>query len=213
MEALPKLYCEDIPTATTGLAKAARSFYKRGWVLGTAGNFSAVVSRNPLHLAITATGLHKGQLRPEDFLIVDAKGAVLTGDGRPSAETVLHLSIARATGAAAVLHTHSIWATVLSDVHSAAEGLELEGYEMLKGLAGVTTHEHREWVPILENSQDYLQLASEMTDVLAARPAVHGILLRRHGLYTWGRDVPEGRRHVEILEFLLEAAGRLNQGR
>ena len=213
MEALPKLYCEDIPAATTALAKAGKSFYKRGWVLGTSGNFSAVVSRNPLRLAITATGLHKGQLRPEDFLTVDTNAAVLTGEGRPSAETVLHLSIARATGAMAILHTHSIWATVLSEVHSAAGGLELEGYEMLKGLAGVTTHEHREWVPILENSQDYVQLASEMADLLGSKPAIHGILLRRHGLYTWGRDVPEGRRHIEILEFLFEAAGRLNQGR
>jgi methylthioribulose-1-phosphate dehydratase len=197
------------------LAKAGRSFYERGWVLGTAGNFSAVVSREPLRLAITATGLHKGELEREDFLIVDESGAVLTGAGRPSAETVLHLSIARATGAMAILHTHSIWATVLSEVHSADGGFELGGYEMLKGLAGVTTHEHREWVPILENSQNYPQLASEIRDLLALKPATHGILLRRHGLYTWGRDILEARRHVEILEFLFEAAGRLqmNPGR
>ncbi len=215
MEALPKLYCEDIPRATAALAKAGKSFYERGWVLGTAGNFSAVVSREPLRLAITATGLHKGELEDKDFLIVDGNGAVLTGEGRPSAETVLHISIARATGAMAILHTHSTWATLLSEAHGATGGIELEGYEMLKGLAGVTTHEHREWVPILENSQDYLQLASQIHDLLAWKPAIHGILLRRHGLYTWGRDILEARRHVEILEFLFEAAGRLqmNPGR
>jgi ribulose-5-phosphate 4-epimerase/fuculose-1-phosphate aldolase len=37
---------------------------------------------------------------------------------------------------------------------------------------------------------------------------VHGFLLSRHGLYTWGRDLAEARRHVEIFEFLFEAVAR-----
>ena len=201
---------EDIPAVVAALAKTGRSFYERGWVLGTAGNFSAVVSRKPLRLAITASGVHKGELDCKDFLVIDERGAVLSGQGRPSAETALHIAIAEATDAGAVLHTHSMWATIVSERRTAAGGISVEGYEMLKGLAGVTTHEHREWVPILENSQDYALLASEISDLLIARPAIHGILLRRHGLYTWGRDLFEARRHVEILEFLFEVAGRLD---
>jgi methylthioribulose-1-phosphate dehydratase len=34
------------------------------------------------------------------------------------------------------------------------------------------------------------------------------LLLKAHGLYTWGADVAEARRHVEILEFLLEVLTR-----
>lgn len=200
---------DDPSTVVTRLTNVGNSFYQRGWVLGTAGNFSAVLNREPLRLAITASGLHKGELEPKDFLSVDEHGTVLEGTGRPSAETGLHLAIAQTTSAGAVLHTHSIWATILSDVHAAQQGIALQGFEMLKGLAGVRTHEHREWVPILENSQDYPWLASEIARLIAAQPAIHGILLRRHGLYTWGRDVSEARRHVEILEFLFEAAGRL----
>ena len=79
---------------------------------------------------------------------------------------------------------------------------------MLKGLAGVTTHQHSEWVPILENTQDYAALAREVGRLLEEKPAIHGFLLRRHGLYTWGKDVFEARRHVEILEFLFEVLGR-----
>jgi len=79
---------------------------------------------------------------------------------------------------------------------------------MLKGLGGVTSHEHREWLPILENSQDIPALARQVEATLQRHPGAHGFLLRAHGLYTWGCDLVEARRHVEILEFLLEVLGR-----
>ena len=97
---------------------------------------------------------------------------------------------------------------VVERVRLASSGVAIEGYEMLKGLEGVSTHRHREWVPILENDQDVASLAREVRAALRAHPAAHGFLLRRHGLYTWGRSLKEARRHVEILEFLLEAQGR-----
>lgn len=198
----------DFPTVVKAMARAARSFYKRGWMLGTSGNLSAVLSRDPIRMAITASGLHKGELQDSDFLIVDESGSVLSGAGRPSAETLLHSAIAQATDAGAVFHTHSVWATILSETQWLEGGVELDGYEMLKGLAGVVTHEQREWIPIIENSQDYRLLSGEISGLLASNAAIHGILLRRHGLYTWGRDISEARRHVEILEFLFEVAGR-----
>jgi methylthioribulose-1-phosphate dehydratase len=194
------------------LAEIGRSFYQRGWVFGTSGNFSAVVSERPLRLAITQTGLDKGALDPEQFLEIDEAARVIRGNGQPSAETGLHLAIVRAGGAGAVLHTHSLWSTVLSDVFSADGAVTLEGFEMLKGLRGVHTHEHREILPIFENSQDITQLAVQVQALLKRDPAVHGFLLRRHGLYTWGQDLAEAKRHVEILEFLLEIFGRSRNG-
>ena len=132
------------------LAEIGRSFYSRGWVLGTSGNFSAVVSREPLRLAITLTGLDKGKLAPAQFLEMDEDAKIIRGKGRPSAEALLHLAIVHGREAGAVLHTHSVWSTVLSGAHAADGGFALEGYEMLKGLEGVRTHEHREWLPIFE---------------------------------------------------------------
>jgi methylthioribulose-1-phosphate dehydratase len=144
-----------------------------------------------------------------DIIEVDAGGAALRpDDGKPSAEARLHGEIAGARGAGAVLHTHSVWSTVLSDRHHAAGGLAIAGYEMLKGLAGITTHEHREWIPILENDQDMTRLAGQVRHVLAEHRTCHAFLLRRHGLYTWGETLPDAVRHVEILEFLFEAVGR-----
>jgi methylthioribulose-1-phosphate dehydratase len=203
----------ESPQIETLLASLGRHCHNRGWVLGTSGNFSAVLSRAPLSVTITSSGLDKGNLLPEHFVQVDAHGAMTGGAGRPSAETALHLVIVNLMQAGVVLHTHSVWSTLLSDVYAGQHGFWIEGYEMLKGLQGVETHEHREWLPILENDQDMKRLSAIVETVLQEHPQVHGFLLRRHGLYTWGRDLAEARRHLEILEFLLEVIGRTHSGR
>lgn len=191
------------------LIEIGRRFDARNWVLGTSGNFSVVTGRAPLRLLMTCSGRSKGALRGGDFVEIDAGGtAVPVGSGKPSAEAPLHVAIARARAAGAVLHTHSIWSTLLSDWHAPAGGLAIDGYEMLKGLEGIATHEHREWIPILENDQDMSRLAERVRGLLTAEPHIHAFLLRRHGLYTWGETLSLAVRHVEILEFLLEAVGR-----
>ena len=191
------------------LIEVGRRFYGRNWVLATSGNFSAVISESPLHVCMTRSGAHKGLLTSRDFVTIDDEANPVDRiSGRPSAEARLHIEIVKARHAGAVLHTHSVWATMLSDRHSAEAGLAIEGFEMLKGLEGVTTHLHREWVPILENDQDMTRLAEAMARTLKEHPAAHAVLLRGHGLYTWGRTVAEAERHVEALEFLLETVGR-----
>jgi methylthioribulose-1-phosphate dehydratase len=190
------------------LAEIGKGFYARGWVLGTSGNFSAVISREPLRLAITSTGLDKSSLTPAQFLEMDEAANIVRGNGRPSAEALLHLAIARGVEAGGVLHTHSVWSTVLSGSHASQGGIALEGFEMLKGLEGVRTHKHREWLPILENSQDMIELGERVSKTLRECPGIHGFLLREHGLYTWGANLQEAKRHVEILEFLMEVLVR-----
>jgi methylthioribulose-1-phosphate dehydratase len=194
----------------SSLAVISRSFYARGWVLGTSGNFSAVLTREPLRLAITASGADKGELNTEQIVVVGQEANQSEDStSKPSAEALLHVKVVLERGAGAVLHTHSVWSTVLSNVHAAAGGILIEGFEMLKGLEGVKTHEHREWLPIVENSQDMRALAETVSKILALYPDAHGFLLRQHGLYTWGADLGKAKRHVEILEFLLETMGRL----
>src|SRR5262245_35135192 len=195
------------------LAEAAKGFYQRGWVVGTSGNFSAVVSSEPLRLVITSSGVDKGRLTTDQFVQVDGDGNVVAGEGRPSDETKLHLTIVRHRPAMAVLHTHSVWSTTLSTLSINDSGIEIAGYEMLKGLAGVHTHKHQESLPIMDNSQNMDELARELEELLHWRPDAHGFLLRGHGLYTWGGSVDEARRHVEILEFLLEVVGRTHFAR
>ena len=189
------------------LVEIGRDFYGRGWVLGTSGNFSAVTSREPLRLAITASGVDKGKLAAAQILEIDQEGKVIAGQGKPSDETKLHLTVVRTRGANAVLHTHSVWSTILSLKNHGS--LEIEGFEMLKGLSGILTHEHVERLPIIDNSQNMTSLSATVAETLEKHPEAHGFLLRGHGLYTWGASLSEARRHVEIFEFLLEATGRM----
>jgi methylthioribulose-1-phosphate dehydratase len=191
------------------LAEVGQRCYARGWALGTSGNFSALISRDPFRLAITASGKDKRALCAADVVTVGQEGEVVEASSdRPSAETLLHLTIVRMRQAGAILHTHSIWGTILSDRCASAGGVGICGYEMLKGLRGVATHEHREWIPILENDQDMPRLACAVAEVLERNPDAHAVLLCRHGLYTWGETLVEAERHVEILEFLFEAVCR-----
>jgi methylthioribulose-1-phosphate dehydratase len=205
------------PLADTGpqvaaLRQCGRAFYDRGWSLGTSSNYSVVIDRQPLELVITASGKDKGRLSADDFVRVDEEGnPVVPGQPAASAETLIHVALAgRLPHIGCVLHTHSVWGTLLSDLYYDDGGFFIEGYEMLKGLDGVATHEHREWVAIFDNTQDMAKLATQIRSRLEKldQPLRHGFLIRRHGLYTWGETVEEARHHVEIFEFLFECVGR-----
>lgn len=200
--------------AIRALQDVAALFYEHGWAYGTSGNYSVVLARQPLRLLITASGRDKRALRDDDFVVVDAQARpVRRGAPQPSAETWLHVVLAQQPGVGAILHTHSIWNTLLSEVHFAAGVVELAGFEMLKGLAGITTHHTRVHIPIYDNTQDIPALAEQLRTQFArpGQPPQHAFLMRGHGLYTWGRDLAEARRHVEILEFLLELAARRDE--
>jgi methylthioribulose-1-phosphate dehydratase len=199
----------NLPELASTLASIAKSLHARGWLLGTSGNLSAVVEREPLQLAMSPSGIDKGELTPQQVLTIDEHAKVISGHAvKPSDESLLHIRIVKQRGAGAVLHTHSVWNTMLSDLFSSEGGVNIENYEMLKGLQGVRTHEHREWLPIIRNSQDMHALADTVAGTLNDHEAAHGFLLERHGLYTWGENLAQAKRHVEILEFLLETLGR-----
>ncbi len=200
---------DEFNEIVVGLAAVAKGFHARGWLLGTSGNLSAVVQREPLRLAMSPSGVDKGELKPEQLLSIDEDARIVSAhEGKPSDESLLHIRIVKERGAGAVLHTHSVWNTILSDLYASEGGVTIKGYEMLKGLQGVRTHEHTEFLPIIENSQNMPALAEMVGTTLNKHPTVHGFLLQRHGLYSWGRTLAEAKRHVEILEFLLETMGR-----
>jgi methylthioribulose-1-phosphate dehydratase len=193
------------------LRAIGREFHRRGWSVGGSSNFSSLVSREPLRFLITASGRDKGRLGSDDFVVVKEDGLPVEPNGpRPSAETALHSAIYGGTDAGAVLHVHSVWETLLTDLKADADELVIEGFEMLKGFAGIATHEYPKQVEIFDNSQQMNDLAKRLGRRLAdhERPLQHGFLLRRHGLYAWGRDIGEARRHVEVFEFLFEVLAR-----
>ncbi|HVK63539.1 MAG TPA: methylthioribulose 1-phosphate dehydratase [Polyangium sp.] len=187
--------------AATLLSLASRC-HARGWAQATSGNFSVRLDAH--RFIITKSGRDKGALQAEDLLVVDLEGNPLT-EGRPSAETPLHAQIyRRRPGITAVAHTHSVAATVLSRALLAEGYVVLSGFEMLKALVGISTHESSIRLPIFPNDQDVSRLAGQVDAELGGDDCVYGYLLAGHGLYTWGENVNEAARHVEAIEFLLE---------
>jgi methylthioribulose-1-phosphate dehydratase len=205
---------EQLQSKLDSLCATARWCYARGWVPATSGNFSVrSVEGTGERIFITPSGLDKGTLTPEHLLEIDRDGQPVDSNAKPSAETVLHLVLYTARPQAnAILHVHTVWNTLLSGQFAGKPFVSIEGYEILKGLSGVTTHQHQERVPLIENTQDYAALERELKAALEKYSAAHGVLLSRHGLYTWGQSVAAARRHLEALEFLFEVEARRLMG-
>lgn len=156
-------------------------------------------------VCISSSGLDKGYLRVKDLMWVDLQGQAIQDHRRPSAETLLHTTIYQSFPAVqCVLHTHTIHNTILSKMQEGAGSLQLAGFELLKALEGIDTHEVSVDIPILENSQDMEQLSEKVKQLLRDQPETKAFLLSGHGLYTWGKSIASAKRQVEALEFLFE---------
>ena len=179
------------------IAELARA----GWTPATSSNFSERLDER--HAAITVSGRDKGRLTPEDIMVVDFDGRPVATDLRPSAETLLHTRLYRRfPEVGCVLHTHSPVQTVASRLYATQGHVHLQGYELLKALHGNTTHDIAIDLPVFPNTQDMTVLAAQV-DALLDRQPMWGYLIDGHGLYAWGRDMAEARRHLEAFEFLL----------
>ena len=173
-----------------------------GWTPATSSNFSRRLDDR--HAAITVSGRDKGKLSEADIMVVDFDGQAVGSDHRPSAETLLHTQLYRRFPAVGcILHTHSRNQTVASRLFAGAGHVRLEGYELLKAFRGNDTHEAAIDVPVFPNTQDMNTLAAQV-DALLDRQPLWGYLIDGHGLYAWGRDMAEARRHLEAFEFLLD---------
>ncbi len=179
----------------------ARELSAAGWTPATSSNFSRRLDDR--HAAITVSGRDKGRLTEADIMVVDFDGKAISNNHRPSAETLLHTQLYRRFAEiGCVLHTHSRTQTVASRLYAEAGHVRLEGYELLKAFAGITTHEMAIELPVLPNTQDMPSLAARVDALLNDR-CMWGYLIDGHGLYAWGRDMAEARRHIEAFEFLL----------
>ena len=183
------------------LIENTRELAALGWTPATSSNFSLRLDAE--RAAITVSGRDKGKLVEDDIMVVDFDGAPVATSQRPSAETLLHTQLYRRfPEIGCVLHTHSHVQTVASRLFSAQGHVRLEGYELLKAFHGNSTHEAAIDLPVLPNTQDMPELAARVETLLDTQ-CMWGYLIDGHGLYAWGRDMAEARRHLEAFEFLL----------
>lgn len=198
----PASFAERLHACGVEIARTGAELAARGWTPATSSNFSMRIDDGTI--AVTISGRDKGALTPADVMAVGLDGKPLDAALRPSAETSLHLQIYRrlpATGA--VLHTHSRNQTVASRLFAADGVIPLQGWELQKAITGYTTHDSRLDVPVFPNSQDMRDIEARVDAWLEAGNPLHAYLIDGHGLYTWGPGMPEARRHLEALEFLL----------
>jgi methylthioribulose-1-phosphate dehydratase len=186
------------------LVEAVRFLNGKGWTPATSSNFSALIPGQEEVVAISRSGVDKAAFGSDDIILVDRLGRVAWPEGaKASAETLIHLAVYELFQPGAVLHTHSVHATACSLLHAREGEVCFSGLELLKGLAGVTTHETSVRVPIFPNDQDMARFADLLRRELR-QDDTQGFLIEGHGLYTWGTTVAEARRHVEVFEFLFE---------
>ncbi|HET7930611.1 MAG TPA: methylthioribulose 1-phosphate dehydratase [Rhodanobacteraceae bacterium] len=198
----PAGFTEQLHACGVEIARVGAEFAARGWTPATSSNFSLRIDAT--HVAVTISGRDKGALTPDDVMAVDLDGHALDPALKSSAETALHLQIYRRlpeTGA--VLHTHSHNQTVASRLFAAAGVIRLRGWELQKAITGYTTHESELQLPVFPNSQAMEDIEARVDHWLDAGKPLYAYLIEGHGLYTWGRDMPESRRHLEALEFML----------
>lgn len=194
---------------TRQIIEAGRFLYGRGWSPATSSNYSTRLAAD--QALLTVSGKHKGQLTENDVLATDLAGNSLEPGKKPSAETLLHTQLyAWRADIGAVLHTHSVNATVLSRL-TPGDQLLLEDYELQKAFSGVTTHEGQVRVPIFANDQDIAHLAGQVQQWLDTHPDCVGYLIRGHGLYTWGSQMSDALRQIEAFEFLFECELKTRQ--
>jgi methylthioribulose-1-phosphate dehydratase len=190
---------DELRRAAGEIITNVRELAAAGWTPATSSNFSRRLDDR--HAAITVSGRDKGKLVEDDIMVVDFDGNPVATHHRPSAETLLHTQLyKRFPDIGCILHTHSQNQTIASRLFAGRGYLRMEGYELLKAFHGNETHESEVVVPVLPNSQDMHTLAAQV-DCLLDRP-MWGYLIDGHGLYAWGRDMAEARRHLEAFEFL-----------
>ncbi|CAJ1001360.1 MULTISPECIES: methylthioribulose 1-phosphate dehydratase [Bacillales] len=185
------------------LDEAKLTFARRDWFPGTSGNLSIKLSDDPLQFAVTASGKDKTKLSPEDYLVVDGESRPVEPTTlKPSAETLIHAVVyKRIPQAGACFHVHTVWNNLVSELYFGQRAFSIQGQELIKGL-GIWEENARITIPIVENFAHIPTLAAAIEKVIT--PDVPGVLIRNHGIYAWGANDFEAKRHLESFEFLFE---------
>lgn len=189
------------------IVELCRQFYSLGWVSGTGGGVSI---RCEGRIFVAPSGVQKERITEKDLYVLDDTGSVLehpaTEGLRPSACTPLFMNAYRLRGAGAVIHSHAMFA-MLATLRQ-GDTFECMELEMIKGISGHGYHD-RLVVPIIENTAHECDLADAMAGAMERHPRAQAVLVRRHGVYVWGRNWVEAKTQAECYHYLFEASVRM----
>jgi methylthioribulose-1-phosphate dehydratase len=202
---------EQKQRAFNQLSTIKADFAARGWFPATSGNLSMRVGDivdQKFTFAVTASGKDKSQSTPEDFLLVNELSLPTDNTSlKPSAETKIHSEIYRLTGCGAIFHIHTVYNNLLSELCWEQGVIPIEGVELIKAF-NIWEEDANIEIPILPNYAEIGKIAEAIEGALI--PRIPGIVLRKHGIYAWGADAFEAKRHLEAFEYLFEYAYKYN---
>ena len=174
----------------TAVVQAAQQLLRLGLVAATSGNVSMRLEGDEKEgiIAVTPAGTDYGTMTPEDIVVVDYDVDVIEGNTVPSSESLTHVAVYKArSDISAVIHTHSIYASVL-----AVAGVPLPPIldELVAYLGGpVEVAEYG-----FPSTED---LGEKAIQAMGERNAV---FIRNHGVLAAGRDMPDALRACELVE-------------
>ena len=180
---------DGLGSARTELVRHGNRLLADGLSIGSAGNLSV---RAGDVVAITPSGIAYPLMRAADICLVTLKGEQLADReatrGTPSSETPMHLAIYAATGATAVVHTHSPEVIALSAARRELPAIHY-AITALGGPVRVAPYARF----------GSTQLAEAAVAALDGRSAV---ILRNHGAVTYGADLAQAYDRALLLEWL-----------
>jgi methylthioribulose-1-phosphate dehydratase len=189
------------------LANIKTNLASRGWFPATSGNLSMRIGDmrgEQFTFAITSSGKDKSIHTPEDFLLVNEQMLPVEPTKlKPSAETIIHREIYRLTGCGAIFHVHTVHNNLASEIFWERGTVPVDGVELIKAF-NIWDEDAQIEIPILPNYADIPKIASLIESRI--NPSLPGILLRKHGIYAWGANAFEAKRHLEAFEYLFEYA-------
>lgn len=186
------------------ICELGRAFYDLGWASGTGGG---ICIRQGDRVIVAPSGVQKERMAPGQMFELALDGRVVAGPEdpalKPSECSSLFLKAIVHRGAGAVIHSHSIhaaMATLLFQTEFAVSHLE-----MIKGIRGMA-YGDRLVVPIIDNTARECDLADALEAAILAYPKTEAVLVRRHGVYVWGRDWVQAKTQAECYDYLFRAA-------
>jgi methylthioribulose-1-phosphate dehydratase len=193
------------------IVELCRQFYGMGWVTGTGGGISI---RQDGRIYMAPSGVQKERLSEDDIFVLDEQGATVCGPSRPGLKlsecSPLFFNAFTLRDAGAVIHSHGVYALLATLLAGDRDVFECTELEMITGITGHGYYD-RLVVPIIENTAHERDLAGRMAAAMDAHPKATAVLVRRHGVYVWGKDWVEAKTQAECYHYLFEAAVRMAQ--
>ncbi|KAI6690362.1 hypothetical protein NL676_027190 [Syzygium grande] len=218
------LESQAVKDTSSLMSELCRHFYTLGWMYGTDGSIAMRVHDDSVPrprqlILMSPSGVQKERMEPEDMYVLSADGSTLSSPSpKPypnkapkctgSADVFLKVFELRNPGA--VIHSHGMESCLVTLINPLAKEFRITHMEMIKGIQGHGYYDELV-IPIIEKTAREYELTESLAKAIEAYPRSTAVLLRNHGIYSWGDSWISAKTQAECYSYLFDAAIKLNQ--